>query len=186
MTHIIYVLNSLHAMRSDVFVEFTEEFLRHRFSPGRALEGCGRCERENILPEEQCWFRPQRSTDDMMFAVRRLQELARKEDTPLYLCFFDITKAYDSVDRTLPWDVLARFGVPPRMFAVIRQFHDGVQAFVRLNDGECSDKFDAGQGLRQGSVLAPLLFNMFFTALPRVAEKRFLADAAITDNMVQL
>ena len=35
-------------------------------------------------------------------------------------------------------------------------------------------------------MLAPLLFNMFFTAVLRVAEKRFLADAAITDNMMQL
>ena len=35
-------------------------------------------------------------------------------------------------------------------------------------------------------MLAPLLFNMFFTAVLRVAEKRFFADAAITDNMVQL
>ena len=43
------------------------------------------CECENILPEEQCGFRPQRSTVDMMFVVRRLQELARKKDTPLYL-----------------------------------------------------------------------------------------------------
>ena len=34
-------------------------------------------------------------------------------------------------------------------------------------------------------MLAPLLFNMFFTAVLRVAEKRFPADAAITDNMVQ-
>ena len=67
-----------------------------------------------------------------------------------------------------------------------RQFHDGMQACVRLDDGECSDKFDVGQGLRQGCVLAPLLFNMFSTAILRVAEKRFLADAAITDNMVQL
>ena len=36
------------------------------------------------------------------------------------------------------------------------------------------------------ALLAPLLFNMLFTAVLRVAEKRFLADAAITDNMVQL
>ena len=35
-------------------------------------------------------------------------------------------------------------------------------------------------------MLAPMLFNMFFTAVLRVAEKRFLADAAITGNMVQL
>ena len=31
------------------------------------------CERENILPEEQCGLRAQRSTVDMMFVVRRLQ-----------------------------------------------------------------------------------------------------------------
>ena len=37
-------------------------------------------ELENILPEEQCGFTPQRSTVDMMFLVRRLQELARKKD----------------------------------------------------------------------------------------------------------
>ena len=72
------------------------------------------------------------------------------------------------------------------MLAVIRQFHEGMQACVRLDDGECSDRFDGGQGLRQGCVLAPLLFNMFFTAVLRVAENRFLCDAAITDNMVLL
>ena len=138
------------------------------------------CERENILPEEQCGFRPQRSTVDMMFVVRRLQELARKKDTPVYLRFIDLTKAYDSVDRILLWDVLARFGVPPRMLVVTRQLHDGMQARVRLDDEECSDKFDVGQGLRQGRVLAPLLFKMFFTAVLRVAEKCFLADAATT------
>ena len=51
-----------------------------------------------------------------------------RKDTPLYLCFIDLTKAYDFVDRTLLWDALARFGPPPRMLAVIRQFHDGMQA----------------------------------------------------------
>ena len=35
-------------------------------------------------------------------------------------------------------------------------------------------------------MVAPLLFDMFFMAVLRVAEKRFLADAAIADNMVQL
>ena len=56
---------------------------------------------------------------------------------------------------------------------------------MRLDDGECSDKFDVRQGLRQGLALVPLLFDTFFTAVLRVAEKRFLDEAAITDNLVQ-
>ena len=37
----------------------------------KGIAGCLRdyCERENISPEEQCGFRPQRSTVDMMFVV---------------------------------------------------------------------------------------------------------------------
>ena len=67
----------------------------------KVIAGClsDYCERKNILQEEQCGFRPRRSTVDMMFVVRRLQELARKKDTPLYLCFIDLTEAYDSVDN---------------------------------------------------------------------------------------
>lgn len=92
------------------------------------------CEENHLLPEEQHGFRPQRSTVDMLFVMRRLQELGRKVGTPIFLCFVDLQKAYDSVDRTLLWDVLARFGVPEKMIAVIRQFHDGMLARVRLDD----------------------------------------------------
>ena len=35
-------------------------------------------------------------------------------------------------------------------------------------------------------LLVPLLFNIFFTAVLRVAEKRFTADAVVMDSMVQL
>ena len=96
------------------------------------------CERVRILPKEQSGFRLNRSTTDMIFVIRRLQELARKERVPLNMCFIDLTKAYDSVDRTLLWSVLARFGVPQNIISVIRQFHDGMRACVRLDDRVCS------------------------------------------------
>ena len=43
------------------------------------------CEAKGILPEEQCGFRPARSTIDMLFVVRRLQELGRARKIPLYM-----------------------------------------------------------------------------------------------------
>ena len=144
------------------------------------------CERVGILPEEQGGFRPNHSTTDMMFVIRRLQELARKKRIPLYVCFIDLTKAYDPVDRTLVWTVLTRFGVPQNMISVIRQIHDGMRACVRLDDRVCSGWFAVEQGLRQGCVLAPLLFNIFFAAVINVAYTRFNADKGIMDALVHL
>ena len=60
------------------------------------------------------------------------------------------------------------------MPAGFRQWHDGMQARVRLDNEECSDKFDVGQDLRQGCVLAPLQFNMVFAALTRATDKNYL------------
>ena len=119
--------------------------------------------------------------------IRRLQELARKKLIPLYVCFIDLTKVYDSVDPTLLWKVLARFGVPQNMISVIRQFHDGMRACVRLGDRVCSGWFAVERGLRQECVLAPLLFNIFFfAAVINVAYTYFKADKDIMDALVHL
>ena len=98
------------------------------------------------MPEEQCGFRPHRSTTDIMFAVLRLQELGRKAYALLFLCFIDLQKACDSVDCAPLWQALARFGVSPQMLQVIRQFHDGMRACTRNDDGECSEWFSEDAG----------------------------------------
>ena len=73
------------------------------------------------------------------------------------MCFIGLQKAYDTVDRTLLWQVLTRIGVPPQMIAVIRQFHDKMRACVRPDGGVYSDWFEVEQGLRHvGCMLSPL------------------------------
>ena len=144
------------------------------------------CEARNLLPKEQCGFRPHRSTTDMMFAVRRLQKLERKARVPLFLCFIDLQKAYNSVDSTLLWQVLVRLATPPQMIEVIRQFHDGMRACVRSDDGRCLEWFGVAQGLRPGCVFSPLLFNVFFAAILRVVLERFSKDAGILADLIHL
>ena len=102
------------------------------------------------------------------------------------MCLIDIQIAYDTVDRILLWQVLTRIGVPPQMIAVIRQFHDGMRACVRPDDGVCSDWFEVEQELQQGCVLSPLLFNIFFAAVLNVILKRFSEEPAILAELVHL
>ena len=54
---------------------------------------------EQNLPEAQCGFRPGRSTVDIIFALRQLQEKCIEQNKPLYSVFIDLTKAFDVVKR---------------------------------------------------------------------------------------
>jgi len=54
-----------------------------------------------VLPESQCGFRRGRSTIDMIFVARLLQEKCREQSRDLYLASIDPTKAFDTVNREL-------------------------------------------------------------------------------------
>lgn len=53
----------------------------------------------------------------------------------------NLTRICHSVHQFFPWTLLAQFGVPDKMIAVIRQFHDEMRACARLDDGVCLDWF---------------------------------------------
>jgi len=59
-----------------------------------------------IMPESHCGFRRGRSTVDMIFVARLLQEKCREQNRDLYLVFIDLTKAFDTVNKDLLWNCL--------------------------------------------------------------------------------
>ena len=61
---------------------------------------------------------------------------------------------YDSVPSTAMWLVLAKYGEPNVAISVIKSLHDNTQAVITM-DGNLD-------GLRQGCLLAPTLFILFF------------------------
>ena len=121
-----------------------------------------------ILPESQCGFRTGRGTTDMIFSARQLQEKCQEQYKDLYLIFIDLTKAFDTVNRPGLWAVLSKVGCPDKFLKIVQSFHDGMLASV-LDGGSASSMFSVTCGTKQGCVLAPLLFSIFFAMLLYVA-----------------
>ena len=83
---------------------------------------------------------------------------------PLYIAFIDLTKAFDLVSRDGLFQILMKIGCPPKLLNIISSFHDDMKGTVSF-DGEMSDPFPIKNGVKQGCVIAPTLFGIFFSAL---------------------
>ena len=79
------------------------------------------------------------------------------------MLFVDLKKASDSVPRQSLWKVLEKCGVPPKMLNVVKSFHDGTHAEVRVGSAT-TKKFEVKNGLLQGCTLAPM-FNTYFSGM---------------------
>jgi len=54
----------------------------------------------------------------------------------IFIAFIDLTKAFDTVNRDLLWQVLSKFGCPPHFLSILREFHTDVSASV-VQGGDC-------------------------------------------------
>ena len=141
---------------------------------------------EDFTPESQCGFRANRGTTDMIFVLRQIQEKCREQNKGLFVAFIDLTKAFDTVSRDGLWKILARLGCPPKFLTIIRQLHEGQRGQVKHN-GALSDSFPISNGVKQGCVLAPSLFSIFFSMMLHQAKEdiqdgiyiRFRSDGSL-------
>ncbi|XP_076056371.1 uncharacterized protein LOC143034323 [Oratosquilla oratoria] len=84
------------AGKSTVLHHHLHELLLHTVGKAFARVVLNRLQKlaERVYPEAQCGFRAERSTIDMVFSLRQLQEKCREQRRPLYIAFIDLTKAF--------------------------------------------------------------------------------------------
>ena len=60
-------------------------------------------DKAGLIPENQCGFRKDRGTIEIIFTARQLQEKCQEQNVDLYITFVDLTKAFDTVSRDGLW-----------------------------------------------------------------------------------
>ena len=123
---------------------------------------------ERELPPEQAGFRRGRGTRDHIANIRQIISKCMEYRREVYLCFIDYAKAFDCVRYGPLWNALLSLGVPNHLVQLVKNLYDGQQACVRTEKGN-SDWFNIGQGVRQGCILSPTLFNLYAEYIMRRA-----------------
>jgi len=131
------------------------------------------------LLEAQCGFRKGRGLTDAVFTLRMLMSRAYEYATPLHMAFIDLRKAFDCIPRDALWRVLRVYGAPPKLVSLLWDLHTGTAALVRLN-GRLGAPFAVTAGVRQGCVIAPLLFNVFIDFVARQALARMPPSSGVS------
>ena len=108
----------------------------------------------------------------------------------LFFAFVDLEKAFDRVPRKVLWWAMRTLGVPESIVRVVQAMYNNARSKVRIGS-ECSEEFEFGVGVHQGSVLSPLLFIIVLEALSkdhRIGvpwELLFADDLVIVDTSLE-
>ena len=118
------------------------------------------------LLEIQSGFRSNKSIIDQIFTLKMAMEKRRAFNKPLFMCFIDITKTFDSVNRELLWKICRSNGISDKLVNLLKMLSKHSIAEVKIN-GELSDSFEMNTGVMQGGIPSPILFNILFDFMMR-------------------
>ena len=85
---------------------------------------------------------------------------AREFQKNIYFCFIDCDKAFDCVDHNKLWKILKEMGISDHLACLLRNLYASQEATVRPGHGT-TDWFQIGEGVHQGCILSPFLFNFY-------------------------
>ena len=120
-----------------------------------------------ILEQNQIGFRKGYQTSDHIFTLRAIIEnYFINNKGPLYVCFVDFKKAFDSVYHKLLLEQLVTYGVKGNFSKLSSSLYEQVKSCVRGNNS-LTDIFPCNRGVRHGCLLSPILFALYLNDLNR-------------------
>ena len=121
-------------------------------------------EKNKTIKVEQTGFRKGNSVIDNILLLQEIIQIQKNRKAPLYLCFVDFSKAFDSISLKLLKAKL-RITLPDsKLLSLMIRLLDN-KTYKILYDGKESESFQLENGIPQGDSMSPTLFCLFINDL---------------------
>ena len=114
--------------------------------------------------DNQFGFKAKHSTDMCIFALKETINYYRGLNTPVFVCFLDIKSAFDRVSHGKLFNKLIDRGTPYYLVEILRVWYHEQRLCVAWGSTK-SSFFHMANGIRQGSLISPYLFNLYVDGL---------------------
>ena len=133
--------------------------------------------------EEYLWttdiqfgFKSGHSTDFCIYALSELIEYFKSRSTSVYVAFLDASKAFDKISHWTLYRKLIDRNVPMYLIKVLCYWYQHQLMSVRWGYS-ISNVFNVTNGVRQGGILSPKLFNIYIDGLSNILNNSLIGGS---------
>ena len=117
-----------------------------------------------LTSSSQFGFKAKHSTDACIYVLKEAVDFYVSRQSSVYLCFLDASKAFDRVNHQVLFEKLQKRGVPGYLVRILAFWYTNQKMAIRWGS-IISDCFHVSNGVRQGGILSPFLFNLYMDDL---------------------
>ena len=135
---------------------------------------------ETLAKEYSNGFRKGRGRSDCIYAL--LETLRRRKQWGLdsWVIFFDCVKMFDRIPRSHIWSSMRVLGISEKMIRIIKSTLQGAKGVLHVDQETRSVPMPDGSG--QGTILGPLLCNLFLLPLICMWIEKWRHHSTVFDN----